>query len=1251
MMSNESAKEFSPFVTADGLRASLRMLERFYDNHTKTNCGYEDINGSKYVGVIQNFGSELLLETRKLLMALPSLKNIFVENTFDFYFDIQFSDLINTYDQQSLLVAVLEKDVLLSNKEYRIEFNDCLDTVVLRADSWSDPSVRINKFVQTSTPPTLIISDPEDDSTPEQRIPLILSDETDVDTLYYFAINSATEDIIDTYDKTEQKLITKPLTNNMCGLPFVWMCVDVFRTLKDVNFTDNIYYDGEPILLIGTDGHNINRVYTGINQSFMPRHVKETPDGDVIKGNWYVKVYPAEDGAFVDSGNTENNFGVSIGRISLFVGQAHNETHELFSDYVNDITFDHDAVTMYLSKAANWKFNTPKPGDYDYDGTTYMNPCYAYLQLREEFIENIINSRTRQALKPIFDIEFHDVYHHKYEHLCGGAVSGIHVNSASEYSDTGIPGTNGIIHDLGEFDGLPKYFKYLLDRTINRAHVELYSIRDDFNNDIQKFNDKHTAALILDSAIPQSTDVDDIIDTLEVVIKYDSTVGRSYITTGESISPLNSLSEITFNDINTFGNSSIDTDKNNPKFVYHGNRVFSLSSMSYLDPELEVARVYYVNNDPLAYKNNELVDDKKPPRTMARMCDIPTSYSQITHIEGVAPTIIIDERYVRSEVPFTDIDNNELWNEKPSRIFTSTMNIDIVGARSTTDILIFEDDVNPIDVIGTQDALKQYYPRTINLNSSINLPNTTTRWNIEINDPGVGYNQLDSFTFNMGGHCIRGVVEDVTNGSVSSISFDDSELDFSINVSNLDGPVTIYDTDTVIGSGVGLKVQFVINDTTWESLQPRSAGILDGMMAFSMDVLDNIWVCEYANDTWKRVYQFTGIPVIDNVYDSEDTRMDRTILNVYLHNILNIDHAVSQDGIWDPIVYPKRLTWYTTNTDIPTTENVDSFDWSSGIISGMNMQDSYYFFSDSGSGNYDLMTIECYNPSISSAISGYTNQFIFPRFHEMNLEEYHAKSNMLSYAHLYGNTRTPVVQPTPCVYIPNADTMYTLNDVCFDHLENSRNVPMTFRHLLGSDKDHNDKLMDSKTGILNATLYSYNEYDEPDELVSLRIRLNGMTREELLNYIHEKFETCMPLIYEDTEYAYTDSMLIEYIMQNSYTSPLYKKNDIKPFRQSGEKVVEYVNGEYVGVGEQPKGFYKPIGPDIVNTNIKTDGISNKSSSMFVFAINDDIGSLDGYRITDEMDNDISDNSMLIWNGVAYVFNGTTWIPTTITERD
>ena len=129
-MANKVPMEFSPFVGPDSLRAVTHLMKALFENQTPRSYGHEDVEGSYYEGTVENWGAELLTESRKLLLDKPSLKSILIENTFDYYFDVKYSGFVNTYDQQNLLCALLKKDVLLSNRTYKLKFRSSFDTKI-----------------------------------------------------------------------------------------------------------------------------------------------------------------------------------------------------------------------------------------------------------------------------------------------------------------------------------------------------------------------------------------------------------------------------------------------------------------------------------------------------------------------------------------------------------------------------------------------------------------------------------------------------------------------------------------------------------------------------------------------------------------------------------------------------------------------------------------------------------------------------------------------------------------------------------------------------------------------------------------------------------------------------------------------------------------------------------------------------------------------------------------------------------------
>ena len=80
----------------------------------------------------------------------------------------------------------------------------------------------------------------------------------------------------------------------------------------------------------------------------------------------------------------------------------------------------------------------------------------------------------------------------------------------------------------------------------------------------------------------------------------------------------------------------------------------------------DVGRIYYLSNDEAKYENNHISRYPKPDRTVARICDIPTSIVQLTGISGIAPVSVVDPNYVRTDVNFSTEDKDRLYNKMGS---------------------------------------------------------------------------------------------------------------------------------------------------------------------------------------------------------------------------------------------------------------------------------------------------------------------------------------------------------------------------------------------------------------------------------------------------------------------------------------------------------------------------------------------------------------------------------------------------------
>ena len=196
---------------------------------------------------------------------------------------------------------------------------------------------------------------------------------------------------------------------------------------------------------------------------------------------------------------------------------------------------------------------------------------------------------------------------------------------------------------------------------------------------------------------------------------------------------------------------------------------------------------------------------------------------------------------------------------------------------------------------------------------------------------------------------------------------------------------------------------------------------------------------------------------------------------------------------------------------------------------------------------------------------------------------------------------------------------------------------MTFRDIM------RDYINDDNT--LQYDVYSYDETRFSDEYEEFKNRVMHASKDELLSIIISKYgNDVLPIRMENTNYRYTKEMLIDFLLQNWYDNPIYKKADIKLMRYSNpDDPVIATNGS--PIGEQPKGGYENISVDISNLHMKVDNMPFSASILFIFKLDYDssIGNLNDFRIKDENGVDISPYSLLIYNYQKYVFKNERWV--------
>lgn len=276
-----------------------------------------------------------------------------------------------------------------------------------------------------------------------------------------------------------------------------------------------------------------------------------------------------------------------------------------------------------------------------------------------------------------------------------------------------------------------------------------------------------------------------------------------------------------------------------------------------------IGRVYVLSNDEPEYVNNAIATHPKPDRTLARICDIPVSVAQLSNISGIAPTSIVDPKYVRSEASYTEKEKKRLWNVLGSR-WVRPINITVHGQRAIDEFPTTE--TNP-QVFNSLDTLK-----LINLNNELNGFREYTNLNAmvdgdevslySITNGGSGYATQDVGNIIIGGFAFNYVVQSVTDGVVETLTVGPSSDHWSINLANFDmmdgttGITKQYGTSPVSGVGTGLKVQLKIDN--YASKIPTLGDIFPDLFAL-VRTPDGLWMYQYdvTESSWNKTVCIT----------------------------------------------------------------------------------------------------------------------------------------------------------------------------------------------------------------------------------------------------------------------------------------------------------------------------------------------------------------------------------------------------------
>lgn len=1281
-----------PFMTPDTVRQKTRIDQAFFEQHTPKEKGYDHINGTKYAGTAHNYGSEMLLETRKVRQRRPPIGDrVSLAPNLQTTFDLTYADEPSTYEQECPFAVSIRPGALGSNIRHFLVLEECEPMYIPRPISDEDDAYSIRNLVwKTNEVPKIYHEDDPGSGTftYHSEIEVFSVDETvdkPVIPTYWFhntsSVNSPELDdvtpeereimlnrmmisSIEPYEnehgETKYRITSVDLEPWIEGVPIVWITLSNFKELPTFEMTNNVDQNGFPLFVPGIDGSGEYYLYPFIYSG------KESipPASDDRESNWAIRILSSKSSSFIptsppDPRYSEYNVTVPLSKIqfvrydsSIVVEPVKSNMSVRDAFYtenvyeVIDLTWNDSSMNLTICPGNvitspygdhRFTFTESKTQDFDYDGMLYENKIIFGFNWKYDRIYQDTEIEKIKAY-PMFKIHPKKYEIKDWNWLAKNAVSGVHVDYTTDYSENGVIKTNGTIFNYGCTDGLPPYYYYKMPRTIHRAHTELYLGHDSVSDPNNNVENEQFVTLLVDAAVPQ-IEIESDIDSLPsgIIYRFD----RLYYTDFEYVfSPNNVISDIGYVSRTIFGDVTIPEYKKQQRFIYHGHRKFSLNLMG-LDPLLEYGRVYTTSNEDSQYKNNETLGMPRPARTMARICDIPTDTSQLTSIKNVYPTILIDPKYVRTELSFSKDDRDRVLQIVNPGIFIRGYKDRYRYAKR----LIYNTRADLVEY-ADEEYLTSKFPYYKCLDSTITIDpyirtngeevKYGTRYTWDAVDSDEGFKVGDVLKGYIGGKLIRGIVSQVSGtGQIRNFDiykpgtnppelFDDVDRDaepIEIPIANLQSRVTYTDLKLErnvdqFSFGITAYVSLSINATDYASIDPYIDGPVDNIHGLYKDILGNLYIARWdlEESQWMYDYQITGPTMTYNIYDDTETRAVRTNKDFYMFRTMSNRVIVNayNYSIAEPVGYTFPDVAYF-NTTLAEVEGESYDDIVKDTINDEHLLYNWAYYS-----TYDANTAPDGSPTPTTYIS----------MHDL-------------YYNILDQSSERSIYPSFNAYQGMPDT-HLCSGLIFDNMVSGYNTEESGSYIIPV-KQPNVFIYNPFSTIKNRYYSSSSDIVNygPDQYIGYADLDNALIYDN-----HSVVQLACD-VWKNTTYE---------LETNGESSRCYHPNtvdngetDTLPLRKIGSKgdiVGKYVGGKFVPEGEQPTGAMRPASARLYPISYSWDNVRAITTDMVYFFKIDDplLASLDGFRMKDQYTNtDISYKTIILFKGKLYVYKNNQWI--------
>lgn len=492
----------------NNLSVILEQERRHWLMKTDNNKQIQDqLTGDIFQGKVDNIGSDVILEAQKLPYKYDYTSEIkWGLSNADKILNVTNSAFPHSACVNGLLFARIistnypyAQDGQMQHNHYKIKFTNATECILPFGASPSSPEVYADRWIKTTTPPTLMILD---NNTGKYSITRPLTFDAGVlNPVYYYPLSETLQpfDVTDLgYGEYELAAIND---DGFIGYPLFWFTCDNSNIGSNLTFdANNINMRNEQIFFISNEGNASAynaKIYTGIDGNN-----DATPDGTETL-NYIIRCFCKSGDSFVGG---IVDFSKSLDTSTIKLVNTSTQTEYTFAFMCSN----NDSVRM--SSDAPWEYNSSLAA-YEIDMSYFDQNC-------------IHGESLSTPLVSIFDVIF-DPEVPFVKRSTDVGISGIRMGVSNISSDI----YDKYPYNLNKWEGLPQWMNELEDGAMPE-HLVMYAFHQPPTYDPDNPESMQGAGLILDPGKHKEDDSEDTTDN----------IGRVYILSNDDLEYKNNAS-------------------------------------------------------------------------------------------------------------------------------------------------------------------------------------------------------------------------------------------------------------------------------------------------------------------------------------------------------------------------------------------------------------------------------------------------------------------------------------------------------------------------------------------------------------------------------------------------------------------------------------------------------------------------------------------------------------------------------------